>query len=248
MMSQEHRSIHYKSGQTIAFAGEEATGLFRLERGLIRITRLTRQGVSLTIRHVLPGDYFGEEQFTAHRFRSETTAFADATVRCLNPDTLPPHDERALNASLAAQLARAMNRSDHLRGRTLRQRIVWYLLELSSTSLGEVDPEGRTRVRVTHQLLGEGVGANRESVSKIIKDLRNEGLLRTRYRRLVLLDLGTLEHICHDTARETESGSHSWMRAAHAPQFVIPSDSGGQTLPRVHWSATSARRRSEANP
>lgn len=71
MMNRERRVRHYKPGQTVAYDGEEARGLFWLESGLIRVTKLTKSGELMTVRHVLPGDYFGEESFTTHCFAAK---------------------------------------------------------------------------------------------------------------------------------------------------------------------------------
>ena len=43
-------------------------------------------------------------------------------------------------------------------------------------------------VRATHELIAEGTGATRESVSKLIGEMRDDGLLTPAYRRLTLTD------------------------------------------------------------
>lgn len=148
----------------------------------------------------------------------------------VDPNKMPSDERLALGVSLARQLGRAMLRSDRLRSQTLRQRIVGYLLELFDTALGGVDADGSAVVRITHQLLGEGIGANRESVSKIIHDLHDEGLLRTAYRRVVLLDLSALERISHDAEGWRTALPHRGRPVADAPQIVKPVDSGRRTL------------------
>ena len=52
--------IRYRRGQTVYFEGDPALSLFKVETGLVRIAKLTPKGRVLTVRHVLPGDYFGE--------------------------------------------------------------------------------------------------------------------------------------------------------------------------------------------
>ncbi len=45
--------------ETVYLRGERAQTLYRLEEGLVRIVELLPDGRLLTLRHVLPGDYFG---------------------------------------------------------------------------------------------------------------------------------------------------------------------------------------------
>ena len=59
--------------ETIYLRGEEARTLYRLEEGLVRVVELLPDGRLITLRHVLPGDYFGEEALegTAYRYTAE---------------------------------------------------------------------------------------------------------------------------------------------------------------------------------
>ena len=50
-------------------------------------------------------------------------------------------------------------------------------------------------MRATHELIAEGTGATRESVSKLIGEMRDDGLLSPAYRCITLVaenDLRTL--------------------------------------------------------
>lgn len=48
-------------------------------------------------------------------------------------------------------------------------------------------------VSLTHQALGEAIGASRETVTKVLLRLRDEGLIQTRPRHIRLVDPGRLE-------------------------------------------------------
>lgn len=57
------------------------------------------------------------------------------------------------------------------------------------------DELGRPIVSATHELLAEGTASTRESVSKIITELRNEGLVESGYRSILIVDDEGLEVI-----------------------------------------------------
>ena len=50
-------------------------------------------------------------------------------------------------------------------------------------------------VSATHELIAEGTASTRESVSKIITELRSEGLIESGYRSIVLLQPDELDEI-----------------------------------------------------
>jgi CRP/FNR family cyclic AMP-dependent transcriptional regulator len=81
----------------------------------------------------------------------------------------------------------------------VRERLAILLLDLARTH-GEQDPEG---VRLTtglsqHELAGS-VGASREAVARLLKDLRERGIVRTSRRGLVIVRPDQLRRIGHGT-------------------------------------------------
>ncbi len=50
-------------------------------------------------------------------------------------------------------------------------------------------------VRLSHEVIAQLVGARRQSVSRVLADLRAQGLVSAAYRRIVVLDPEGLEHV-----------------------------------------------------
>src|SRR5690625_5602753 len=59
------QTLSFQRKQTLYHSGDPAQSVFRVRDGLVRITRMTPEGRVLTVRHVMPGDFFGEEAFMA---------------------------------------------------------------------------------------------------------------------------------------------------------------------------------------
>jgi CRP/FNR family transcriptional regulator, LitR-dependent transcriptional activator len=188
-------TMRYRRGQTVYYEGDPALSLFRVETGLIRIAKLTPKGRVLTVRHVLPGDYFGEEVLTKAWRDHQVEALTDATVVPVDPNGMTQENLSLVTRSLSDQLQRVMAYEYHLQIGDLRQRVARYLLELSKTPLGGADEHERLYVRATHELIAEGTSSTRESVSKIVTELRAEGLVQSGYRRITLLDIPALEEL-----------------------------------------------------
>ena len=193
--SPRQHTMRYRRGQTVYYEGDPALSLFRVESGLIRIAKLTPKGRVLTVRHVLPGDYFGEEALTKAWRDHQVEALTDATVVPVDPNGMTPENLSLVTRSLSDQLQRVMAYEYHLQIGDLRQRVARYLMELSKTPLGGTDEQGRLYVRATHELIAEGTSSTRESVSKIVTELRADGLVQSGYRRITLLDQPALEEL-----------------------------------------------------
>ncbi|ASN80463.1 helix-turn-helix domain-containing protein [Deinococcus ficus] len=177
-----------RGGETLYYGGDNAPNLYRLDAGLLRAVSLTSQGRTLTVRHILPGDLFGEEALSTGRRLYQVTALSDAAVRAIHPQHLGAPEVMEVARSLAVQVERLMADGIHLQDGDLRGRIARYLLTLAETSLGSRHADGLRFVRVTHELIAEGTGATRESVSKLIGEMRDDGLVMPAYRCLTLTD------------------------------------------------------------
>lgn len=177
-----------RRGDTLYYAGDPAPSLYRLDSGLLRAVRLTPQGRTLTVRHVRPGDVFGEETLHGQPRGHQVVALTDASVTPLHPQHLGPAELWEVTRSLGAQLQRMMTDGVHIQDGELRERIARYLLNLAGSSLGGAHRDGTRYVRATHELIAEGTGATRESVSKLIGEMRDDGLLTPAYRCLTLTD------------------------------------------------------------
>lgn len=180
-------------GDTLFYRGDSSESLYRLDSGLLRAVYLTAQGRHLTVRHLLPGDVFGEEALQGRPRGCQVAALTGAVVVPLHPAQLGADELRDLAANLGGQLGRLMGEVVHLQDGELRQRIARYLLVLVDTELGDQGEGGLRCVRVTHELIAEGTGATRESVSKLIGEMRDDGLLQPAYRMLTLLDEAALQ-------------------------------------------------------
>ncbi|MEX2543365.1 MAG: cyclic nucleotide-binding domain-containing protein [Trueperaceae bacterium] len=179
-------SFHRK--QTLYHSGDPAQSVFRVRDGLIRITRMTPEGRVLTVRHVMPGDFFGEEAFMHGNREEIAEALTNAQIEAIDPEMINHGDLMTITQSLSKQMQRLMDYEYHLQTGDLRQRVARYLINLSDTPLAAQDEARRHVISATHELIAEGTASTRESVSKIITELRSEGLIESGYRSITLLD------------------------------------------------------------
>ena len=194
-MTAPHQTLNFQRRQTLYHSGDPAQSVFRVRDGLVRIARMTPEGRVLTVRHVLPGDYFGEEAFMDGERAEIAEALTSAQIEAIDPAMINHADLMTITRSLSHRMQRQMDYGYHLQTGDLRQRVARYLLKLADTPLARRDPAGRPMISATHELVAEGTASTRESVSKIITELRAEGLIESGYRSITITDREELEGV-----------------------------------------------------
>ena len=193
--SAPRQTLSFVRRQALYHGGDPAQSVYRVRDGLVRIARMTPEGRVLTVRHVLPGDFFGEEAFVGGNREELAEALTATQIEAIDPALIDHGDLVAITQSLSHQMQRQMDYGYHLQTGDLRQRVARYLLKLADTPLARRDASGRPMISATHELLAEGTASTRESVSKIITDLRAEGLIESGYRSITLVDRDELAAI-----------------------------------------------------
>jgi len=191
------QTLKFQRKQTLYHNGDPAQSVFRVRGGLVRITRMTPEGRILTVRHVLPGDFFGEEAFMNGKREEIAEALTSAQIEAIDPGLMNYSDLLTITQSLSGQMQRLMDYEYHLQTGDLRQRVSRYLLKLAETPLATFDELQRPIVSATHELIAEGTASTRESVSKIITELRSDGFIESGYRSIVLLDIASLDDVAN---------------------------------------------------
>jgi CRP-like cAMP-binding protein len=92
--------------------------------------------------------------------------------------------------SIALRLEEDRRRLLAIMSSDLTAQVAFLLLEHA-----ELDRDGDPVVRLSHDVIAQLLGARRQSVSRVIADLRQRGLLSTAYRRIVLHDPEGLQEI-----------------------------------------------------
>jgi CRP/FNR family transcriptional regulator, cyclic AMP receptor protein len=184
-----------------------------IERGRVRLYRPVQEGndaeatrdgsreVSLCV--LGGGDVFGSEALLGEQgfHDSFAEALEDTLVLSIAAPTLLAYmrNHPQLTVWLNHQLSRQRHSLDRRRRDLVflevSQRLAQALLQLARDD-GEPNDSGmRIRGKMSHQDLAHLVGSTRETVTKILGEFRNAGLLELGYRRIVVTDVAGLEHV-----------------------------------------------------
>ncbi len=177
---QEAVPVDLPAGTTLYYEEDEPRcGL--VVGGLIRDYMTAPDGRQITVRYARPGELLGIPAIVGGPAPVSVQILADASLLLLNVRTLQKagQTEPGVGWLMAQEVTRRLyDTLEALAGNafgSLRQRVARHLLDLAASG-----QKGRSLVvKVTQQELADAVGSVRPVVARIIRDLREEGILTT---------------------------------------------------------------------
>ena len=186
----------FRRGELIVEHGRKSNALFILLTGRARVLTADSRGREVILAVLQPGDYVGEMSLIDNEPHSATVRAEVQTdmlilgrpefSRCL-PETSSL--AYAILRGLVARLRSADRQIESLALLDVYGRVARALLDMA-------EDEGELRVirnKVSRQDLAKVVGASREMVSRVMKDLEERGMIETRENGSVVIKprLGT---------------------------------------------------------
>lgn len=187
--------VRLAARQPLYHEGDGPESFYRVKSGLIRLMRIKPDGRSVTLRHVLPGDLFGEEVFIGAKRFADAEAATEAVVEVFSDRDLHGPNVLGVVHSLVNQTKRILNDEYDFQVGFLRERIARYLCKLMRTPLAERSEQGVWQICASHELIAEGTASTRESVSKELADMRHASIIETGYRCISITDVRALRRL-----------------------------------------------------
>lgn len=182
-------------GEIVFMPAPHPGSVYLLEAGLVRIYRLSEQGVETTLGYVQPGEVFGElAVFGDHPRESFAESVETSRVWRIPRQSFEPLVRSrtrlvfGITKQIGARLKRIESRVENLVFRDVATRVKLILLELAE-HLGVRRDDGSVElgVQVTQAELATLVGSTRQTVNATLKELVEQGLLGHAGRHLVVL-------------------------------------------------------------
>lgn len=182
-----------RKGQILYSQEDRAEVLFLLKRGRVQLYRLTPSGKRLDLAVIEPGAFFGEMPLIGESLRHTFAEAAEDSLICVMSRNdierlMRERSEVALRMIevLSRRLTLCEARLEEMAYRSVPARIAAVLLRLGRGRSGEV-------VQITHQELGDMIGALRESVTKILDEFQRTELVELSRGRIILHDVTGLQ-------------------------------------------------------
>jgi len=174
--------LPYRKGQVIFSQGDAADSIFRLEKGHLKLTVVSRQGKEAVIALLAGGDFFGEACLAGQNKRMCTaTALTDCVaVRLKKPEMRrilheePLFSELFLNHLLTRNIRIQEDLVDQLFNSS-EKRLARVLLLLAN--FGKADVGEPVIAKISQEMLAEIVGTTRARVNFFMNKFRKLGFI-----------------------------------------------------------------------
>ena len=178
----------FRAGAILITEGDAGNSLYIVVTGRLRSFASSEDGRDVVLGEHGPGEYVGELSLDGHP-RSASIKTLEATTCCVVPGAelrgfLAANPDFAVHFS--QKLTRLVRRlTEQVKSLALQDvygRMVRVLMELS-------DPVGSERIvreKLTQQDIGDRVGASREMVNRVMKDVMAGGYVELRDGRYVV--------------------------------------------------------------
>jgi len=189
---------HFNAGQVIYVEGEPAESIYILESGWVKATRMTSEGREQAMMFLRPVEVFGDiAVFTDTPYPGTVVALEDVDVWVIPAqkilDLIPRHPEFAMAVirHLGGRVLHYIKLVEDLSLRNVETRLASTLLQNAELHDGQLIVPRREWT--TFDEMATRLGTVRDVLSRALKTLEAEGLLRVEKQSIILLDPKRLE-------------------------------------------------------
>ena len=199
-LGQTFRFLRIKKGQTIYFANDEGKKLYFLINGKIKISEIDGIGNEMIKDIVLTGDMFGAVPMTQFRLTHEFAEVLSSEVILCSIDMeqfeklMHKHPLLALSFSkkIGEKLKRVEQRYSNLVFKDVKARLKDFLMDWASKEGKEGDSGLIIKNYLTHQEIASLISSSRQTVTTIINELKEEGVIAYSRSSITIQNLGAL--------------------------------------------------------
>ena len=196
--------IELPKGSQIFSPGSPVTSIFIIERGRVKLCKLSQQNKSLVIALLGPGELIGEGIWEAGFHEYEALALDDTALYEIPLQAfeglLRSYPDLGLRfiQLFGLRLRDAHNRIEDIVLRPVPGRVARLILGMAD-AYGKVTPGGiKVDFRLTHQDIADLVGSSRVTATQVLNRFRADGLIEMETKRVTILNRDALEALLED--------------------------------------------------
>jgi CRP-like cAMP-binding protein/CheY-like chemotaxis protein len=197
-MIQERKVRSIRKKQIIYYEGDTVSGIYLVLSGKVKTIKLSEDGRELLTGMYGPDEYFGIPALLLNEPYTETAeALEDSTVCQLPKEMLEellnryPDVARQFIHILSNNLLDKEEQLLQLAYHSVRKRMAEVLIRLCKLE----KQEGQISLRISRDNLAAMAGMATETVSRILSDFKDEGLIERKGSQIGILDHGRLQQM-----------------------------------------------------
>lgn len=180
----------YRKNAVLINEGESGGSLFVLLKGSVKVFSMDESGREITYGTVHAGDYFGEMSLDGGPRSASVMTLEPCTCAVLSRSVVSEHlaEEPEFAINLVVQVIRRARSATETARKMALLDVYGRLVALLDECRGDAAEGSATTLEsITHQDIANRVGASREMVSRLLKDLEKGGYIELGIRRITLL-------------------------------------------------------------
>lgn len=180
----------YRKNAVLINEGEAGDSLFVLLKGSVKIFAMDESGREITYGTVHAGDYFGEMSLDGGPRSASVMTLEPCTCAVLSRTDVSEHlvEEPEFAINLVVQVIRRARAATETARNMALLDVYGRLVSLLEERRGDAaETSAAVLESITHQDIANRVGASREMVSRLLKDLEKGGYIELGIRRITLL-------------------------------------------------------------
>lgn len=191
---------HYQKGQIIFSAGDTADRIYLIEKGFVKIYRITPDGRKVTVGSMRsPGQLMGLAETLYH---GERTCFAgaisDSTLVVVRKSRFEELLEK--QPSIAIKVATTLGIRMREAEAIIQEMVCWQvpgrlamlLLKMSERAGVETEAGTKIALRLTHEEIACMIGTTRQTVTSLLNTFKQENSIFIEGREMYILDADKL--------------------------------------------------------
>jgi len=195
-----HLFLHFKKNDFIYFTNEEASTIYMISSGRVRIGYYLEDGKEVVKSVLTAGEIFGEMALVGMANRNDfAQAMDEKTVICsLKIDELKSlmYQDQELSFKLlkliGLRITRLERKLELLVFKDVRTRIIEFLIDFAKTRGKKIGFEVMIPVKLTHKDIAGLTGTSRQTVTTVLNDLREKNIINFDRRKILIRDLDQL--------------------------------------------------------
>lgn len=199
-LDEKRTIVHIKRGQPLFVEGTTLNGIYCLQSGECKVSKLTPNGKDQIVRFIKEGEIVGHKSIlSGTNAKLTVTALEDMDV-CYIPkqdllDLFAKNKEFSLELtrSLCQSLDKANLTVATMAQKNVRERLAEFLLYFES--MFGIDDKGFIAVKLTREEIANAIGTATESAIRLLSEFKRDKLILLHSKQIKLLNKPKLIHI-----------------------------------------------------
>jgi CRP/FNR family transcriptional regulator, cyclic AMP receptor protein len=181
---------NYKKNSIVINEGETGDSLFVLLQGTVKVFSTDQSGREITYGSIEAGDYFGELSLDGGPRSASVMTLEPCVCSVVSRAAVREHlaEEPEFALDLVAQVIRRARAATETARSMALLDVYGRVIATLEGQEGPARPDAPILLtQITHQAIASRVGASREMVSRLLKDLEKGGYIELGVKRITLL-------------------------------------------------------------